>query len=50
MRRSLGTATAALLCALALGATASCSSLPYGIDGNLTDDWLPPPRCRANGA
>lgn len=33
---------AALLCAVALGVTAACGSLPYGIDGNLTDEWVPP--------
>lgn len=34
---------AALACAVALGLTSACGSLPYGIDGNLTDDWVPPP-------
>lgn len=34
---------AALLCAVALGVTAACGSPPYGIDGDLTDEWVPPP-------
>jgi len=34
---------AALLCAVALSLTSACGSLPYGIDGNLTDEWVPPP-------
>jgi hypothetical protein len=28
--------------AVALGLVAGCGSLPYGIDGNLTDEWRPP--------
>ena len=38
---------AALLCAVALGVTSACGSLPYGIDGNLTDEWVPPPGATA---
>jgi hypothetical protein len=34
---------AAVLCAVALSVTSACGSLPYGIDGNLTDEWVPPP-------
>ncbi|HEU4346529.1 MAG TPA: septum formation family protein [Actinoplanes sp.] len=33
-----------LVVAAALGVTAGCGSLPYGIDGNLTDDWPAPAR------
>ena len=38
---------AALLCAVALGVTAACGSPPYGIDGDLTDEWVPPPEPQA---
>ena len=34
----------ALAGALTLSLMTGCGSLPYGIDGNLTDDWRPPPR------
>jgi hypothetical protein len=34
---------AALVCAVALAVTSACGSLPYGIDGNLSDEWAPPP-------
>jgi hypothetical protein len=27
--------------------TAGCGSLPYGIDGDVTDDWHPPPRAES---
>ena len=32
----------ALVCAVALGVTSACGSLPYGIDGDITDEWTPP--------
>ncbi len=35
---------AALMCAVALGLTSACGSLPYGIDGDITDEWAPVPR------
>jgi Septum formation len=44
MRRTRGApAWAALLTVAALALATGCGSLPYGIDGNLTDDWAPPP-------
>ena len=44
MRNRMKRRWAALVAAVALALTAGCGSLPYGVDGNLTDDWPAPPR------